>query len=305
MNKLDRIKGALFGVAVGDALGAPVEFMSAAEIRAKHGKVTEMLSGGWLDVVAGEITDDTQMTLCVADGIISEPNAPIKGIGDEFVKWYNGNPKDIGICCRMVIERAAAVANPDWHKISEEVDEITGGRTAGNGALMRTIFPALYYADLTIACNKADEIGKMTHFHEDSRQAVIAYVSAIHEFLHGESLPQVAKISEFNRSVLQKHLDYVHQKVGKTPQPTGYVVDSLACALTALLETFSFEDALIFAVNLGGDADTIGAITGGLAGVMYGFDDIPTRWINALDREIVERLENLSKFQIGDLTWNT
>ncbi|RAK20382.1 ADP-ribosylglycohydrolase [Anoxybacillus vitaminiphilus] len=89
---LDRIKGGLFGVAIGDALGATTEFMSAEEIRGTYGKVTDIIGGGWLDLLPGEVTDDTAMTIAVAKGIIRNKENPIAAIGEEFLKWYKTNP---------------------------------------------------------------------------------------------------------------------------------------------------------------------------------------------------------------------
>ena len=93
----DSIRGAMFGVAVGDALGAPLEFMSAKSIQQQHGTVRDMIGGGWLNVLPGEVTDDTQMTLAVAHGIVDSPRDPIEAIGRYFVKWYNSSPKDVAL----------------------------------------------------------------------------------------------------------------------------------------------------------------------------------------------------------------
>ncbi len=121
----DRILGALLGVAVGDALGAPLEFMSAEEIQRKYGgSVREMVGGGWLSVAPGEVTDDTQMTLAVAEGIIERPHDPVPAIGRRFIKWQDSKPKDIGNCCRAVISCAKAYGAKDtaaWHRAAERV----------------------------------------------------------------------------------------------------------------------------------------------------------------------------------------
>ena len=107
LNKKDRIRGALYGVAVGDALGAPLEFMTAEEILSKYGApVREMVGGGWLSVVPGEVTDDTQMTLAVAEGIIENPENPIPAVGRRFIDWHDSAPKDIGNTCRDAIQSA-------------------------------------------------------------------------------------------------------------------------------------------------------------------------------------------------------
>lgn len=106
-----RIKGALYGVAVGDALGGPVEFMGPEQIAAKHGRLATMVGGGWLHLAPGEITDDTQMTLCVAEGIVEAPEAPIQAIGRRFIEWANSGPKDIGGACASSIRNAQRIVN--------------------------------------------------------------------------------------------------------------------------------------------------------------------------------------------------
>ena len=106
----DSIRGAMFGVAVGDALGAPLEFMSAKSIQQQHGTVRDMIGGGWLNVLPGEVTDDTQMTLAVAHGIVDSPRDPIEAIGRYFVKWYNSSPKDVGATCASSIRSAICAA---------------------------------------------------------------------------------------------------------------------------------------------------------------------------------------------------
>ena len=92
----DKIAGALYGVAVGDALGGPLEFMTAEQIAQRHGLVTEMIGGGWLSLRPGETTDDTAMTMAVAEGIMEAPESPIPSIGARFIRWANSGPKDIG-----------------------------------------------------------------------------------------------------------------------------------------------------------------------------------------------------------------
>ena len=105
-NLANKIGGALFGVAVGDALGAPLEFMNAKEIQHKHGTVKEMIGGGWLNVKPGEVTDDTQMTIAAALGVAMHPDNPEPWAGKHFAEWAMGGPKDIGGTCRSAITNA-------------------------------------------------------------------------------------------------------------------------------------------------------------------------------------------------------
>nr|DAY40058.1 MAG TPA: hypothetical protein [Caudoviricetes sp.] len=283
LNKKDRIRGALYGVAVGDALGAPLEFMSAEEILAKYGAtVREMVGGGWLSVEPGEITDDTQMTLAVAEGIIENPENPIPAIGRRFIAWHDSAPKDIGNTCRDAIQSAkgllhtGADASEAWSCAGREVAERSAGRNAGNGALMRTIYPALYYSE-DVAIEWAIRIGAMTHRNENSDKYCKMYTQLVSNALkNGE-----------------KTLDLIRSMADTLPEfpPTGWVVGSFCCSIHALANTASFEDAVVHAVNLGGDADTIGAITGGLAGAIYGYSNIPARWVAHLEPDVCQALE--------------
>ena len=288
ITKIDRYEGAMLGVAVGDALGAPLEFMSAQEIGMKHGDVREMIGGGWLSVVPGEVTDDTQMTLAVAEGMAADGDsriAPYLMVGANFLRWYRSRPKDVGNTCAAVLSRMDGEENVyliDWHKAAEAEDKRTRGRTAGNGALMRTVYPALYHHITSRAVEAATTIAKMTHWSEDSTETVALYTEAINVIVNSEMTAERARkqIPMIMRVFLEQH-----RKPGSELRPTGYSVDSLVCAVTAIECTDSFEEALVFAVNLGGDADTIGAITGGLAGAVYGASAIPLRWVNALANE--------------------
>ena len=283
LNKKDRIRGALYGVAVGDALGAPLEFMSAEEILAKYGAtVREMVGGGWLSVEPGEITDDTQMTLAVAEGIIENPENPIPAIGRRFITWHDSSTKDIGNTCRDAIQsakrllRTGADASEAWSCAGQEVAERSAGRNAGNGALMRTIYPALYYSE-DAAIEWAVRIGAMTHRNENSDKYCKMYTQLVSTALKNgrETLGSIQALAEV---------------FPKFP-PTGWVVGSFCCAIHSLANTTSFEDAVVHAVNLGGDADTIGAITGGLAGAIYGYSNIPARWVAHLEPDVCQALE--------------
>ena len=253
---LNRIRGALYGVAVGEALGGPLEFMSAEAIKQQHGRVKEMIGGGWLHLEPGEVTDDTQMTMAVARGIVRDPQDPIPHIGQNFVEWYESAPKDIGGTCAHAIEVAmlcGAHTAEEWIRVGERTGAAFGGKNGGNGALMRTIYPAVYYADQKQRHHMTDLIGGMTHYNAESIAICRDYADAVNEAIRGEN-----PTSEVFREMY---------KPGAAP--SGYVVDSWSNAIEAFTQTQTFEDAVVEAVNRGGDADTIGAIAGGLAGAYY------------------------------------
>lgn len=296
----NKIFGAMYGVAVGDALGAPLEFMSADEIRTKHGTVRDMIGGGWLNVEPGEVTDDTMMTLAVANGIVENPEDPIQAIGKRFIEWYETDPKDIGNTCRYAIgaarEYGPAPTSEQWLNASLETHYALGGKSAGNGSLMRTVYVGLYYS-FEIAV-MAEHISRMTHFDVKTGIDCAAYSLIISTILNpmNHYTPK-ENICQVLNSFSDCRYRYTPEKIAAAnfkPRPTGYVVDSFTTALHCILTTSSFEEAVVKAVNLGGDADTIGAITGGLAGAIYGYDSIPDRWTNALQPGIRAELSVLS-----------
>lgn len=300
----DRIAGALYGVAVGDALGGPLEFMAAEEIAEQHGRVSSMIGGGWLNLHPGETTDDTAMTLAVAEGIMAEPTAPIPAIGERFIQWAKSGPKDIGGTCRCAIWKAATGNHKrpsafQWENAGKETAIINKGRSGGNGALMRTIYPALYYQDREDAILVTSEQGRMTHWDDQSDEACRLYADMVHYIVSEAEKGRNDSDGHLGRLIMEileptrYNLEDV-DALGHVAKlsPTGYVVDSLNCALYAFWSyAGSFEEAVVYAANLGGDADTIAAICGGLAGAFYGFEAIPKEWVAALSNADRARLD--------------
>lgn len=291
---LDKVKGALYGVAIGDALGATVEFMSEAQIKARYGVLRDIVGGGWLRVRPGEVTDDTEMTLAVAEGIVKCPADPVKAIGRNFIKWLESSPRDVGSTCALAISTAKSNGG-DWFRASEYTHAVLRGKSGGNGTLMRTVYPALWYHDEVDAMEKASDISEMTHWAHEAGYACMCYTEIIWNLVNkldadvGEVIAEALIASEYDIEELSG--DFIYD-------PSGYVVDSFKCALHAILTTNSLEDAIVKAVNFGGDADTIGAITGGLAGAIYGFNAIPDRWVQKLDKAVKAKLDKLARVAV-------
>lgn len=292
----DLAHGVFFGVAIGDALGGALEFMTATEIKESHGEVRDMLGGGWLDLKIGDITDDTEMTIHVAIGILENPNNPIPAVGEQFKKWLISKPKDIGLTCEVAIDSAVIkefTTKEEWFNVSEEYHTLSGGETAGNGALMRISYCSLYY-EPEEAIIKAVDLGRMTHWHEHSNIAITCYTKAVTKLIR---MPQSVDIPTRKKIFKDEMKDILNigllQGKSENPPPTGYVIDTLLCAINSIMCTDNFEDALIKAVNLGGDSDTIGAITGSLAGAIYGKSAIPKRWLSTLNVDTTNRLNYL------------
>lgn len=293
----DRVRGALYGVAVGDALGAPLEFMNATQIKQQYGApVREMVGGGWLSLAPGETTDDTDMMLAVCEGIMECPSAPIEPIGRRFIQWVDTQPKDVGMTCMRSIQTARANlaagmdAEAAWDAAGKRTAEENGDRSGGNGALMRTIGTALAYEDAEERAERTTQIAEMTHYDYFSSDICRYYVDAVHRFIKDEQdaglipLYTMAGVSEYGFS--------------NCVNPSGWAPESMECAFFAFITEGDFENALITAVNLGGDADTIGAIVGGLAGAYYGYDAIPQRWIDALPQDIKARLDAFAEWLV-------
>lgn len=299
-----RVKGGIYGLAVGDALGATVEFMSKQEIRRKYGELRDIVGGGWLNLRPGEWTDDTEMTLAVAEGIIAEPDAPVKHIGQAFIRWRNTNPPDIGNIVRATfgIWDRDNFTHEQWHVAAELAHREMGGMSAGNGALMRTLPVGMAYRLIPDVYRFAVNIARMTHWDIKAGLTCAIYSLAVRNILEGskdryeaivEAAHQVQEI--LARETYGEELREIAESLSNLDEsklrPTGYTVDSLHCAVWAVVEAMDFEDAVVRAVNLGGDADTIGAIAGGIAGIYWGYEAIPDRWLEKFTSEQRDRLD--------------
>lgn len=282
MNKLDKIKGALYGAAIGDALGAPLEFMSEDQIKSKFGRVTEMLGGGWLQTMPGEGTDETALLLATAYGIMKNPENPYAEIGKNFIKWAISRPKDISDTTLRSVDKTMSkghgkhlIPKARWHESAGQVDLFSNRGSVDNGAILNTLYPALYYNDEFTAVTNALDITNMTHVNTQSDNACRIYAQIIFHILN----------KNINKDDMDKmidntmYYDYKNEEV----QPTASAYDSIIAMLHAFMPTETFEEAVLTAINYGGDSDTIGAITGGLAGCYYGYEAIPER----LDRKSV------------------
>src|SRR4051812_25514573 len=153
----ERITGALLGLACADALGAPAEFQSQAEVRKRWGILTEMVGGGPWD--PGEWTDDTGMALCVTEAILEDPQDPVPGAGRRFLEWRK-TAKDVG----STIAAALSGFRGDWAAASRSTPQARSGKAAGNGSLMRTLPVALGYADSEEMLRQSARLSAMTHW---------------------------------------------------------------------------------------------------------------------------------------------
>lgn len=277
-----KIKGALYGFAIGDAMGATTEFMSEGSIKAKYGKVKNIIGGGWLNLAPGEVTDDTQMMMCVCEAINyaygdkrnwsyhtfeSPTQAMLSKCCDYFIQWYLTNPPDIGGCCRRVISSClGGDPNP-----SKWMDIAANPNSLGNGSLMRTLPIILAGLSEEAAISQ----GRLTHNNYVCDMTIHMYYQNMERFLYeGGGYRNV---------------------VEGLYSPEGHVVNTLNNALYWVQHTPNFKKAILGAVNHGGDADTIAAITGSLAGAFYGYEAIPSKWIDQLDPDVRRDLDKYAK----------
>lgn len=278
MDKLDKIKGALFGLAIGDALGGTTEFMTKKEIKEQYDYLTDIIGGGVWNLAPGETTDDTAMTLAVAEGIIANPSDPIEEIGKKFLEWEATIPKDIGIATKQSLHNYKIMQ--DWSKAAEEAKSKLK-RVAGNGALMRTLPVALAYNDLEKITEITKRQAEMTHFDSKSTNACISYNMIAYHILNGQSLDDAIAIP------------LAGYKAEQEPdcKPTGYVIDTYRWVLYALKKSNSFEEVIQMLANEGEDTDTTAAIAGGLAGLHYGFSVLPKKYLDILeDKDRIEKV---------------
>jgi ADP-ribosyl-[dinitrogen reductase] hydrolase len=283
----DRLRGIAVGAAVGDALGMPLEFLPARPINAFE---TDMVKGS---LPAGSFTDDTEMALALSESLlITHPLDP-DDLAGRFAGWYHNNPPDIGIHTSHVL-RMIASGTP-WREASTTVYR-ANPISAGNGSLMRC-WP------IAIACwnNSAYLVAEsrlqseVTHMHKDCVDACVFTNLLISRIINGrqtsapgallrEGIAIAAEKVTFDPD-FRTTIDLAPVRSRKDLPNTGWVRHTLESALWAVLTTQSFEEALIQAVNLGNDADTTGSVTGAIAGAMYGFSNIPTRWKDMLHGE--------------------
>lgn len=286
MTLISKVVGGLLGVAIGDALGATTEFMTKSDIKRQYGKQTEMIGGGWLNLEPGEVTDDTQMTMCIANAIIKcEPyrNTEIyikrlqDQIGFNFMQWFKSGPKDVG----KTVSLALMNSHKGWEFAAKAAHFHMNNQSAGNGTLMRTLPMALAYADLDEMAELTVMQSKMTHFEDLADEACIIYNRIAQRLLAGGDL-KMSITFEVRGTRYESIL-----KRNPEGDPYAYVVNTFLWVLRSLYTTKSFEDAIVKLANIGHDADTTCAIAGGLAGIYYGLEGIPSRWM--------AQIQNLNK----------
>jgi len=286
----DRFRGVLVGLAVGDALGGPLEFQPARPVESH---VTEMIGGGWQQLAPGEWTDDTQMALCVVDSLLAKSVFDPDDIARRFVAWMDSGPKDIGLHTHRVL--AAIRGGLSWEQASLDA-MAADSDNAPNGSLMRCAPLAMFFFRRPdYAASLSPVLSRITHANPNCEAACVLINVAIAHLLMGAPAPAAVEAGyDSCDGVSEEFSARVQNAMLPTNEtsPTGWVLDTLEVALWSFLHTSTFEQAVVEAVNRGSDADTVGAVVGALAGAHYGLSAIPERWRSVLYR--YDDLLNLS-----------
>lgn len=301
MNQLkDRIRGSLIGLAVGDALGVPLEFLSPGTFK----PVEDMVGGGIFDLKPGEWTDDTSTALCLAESLIERGGFDPLDQLKRYCRWYDEGYLSVNEICFDV----GNTTREALHRFKETGDPYPGPdheRSAGNGSIMRLApIPLFYYRNIEQAIEYAGLSSRTTHQHPLAIDACRYMAAIIIGALTGDSKEKILSSrycplpGYWSENPLEERIEEIARGSFKEKEPpeirgSGFVVKSLEAALWAFHNSDNFKDGCLLAVNLGDDADTTGAVYGQIAGAYYGETGIPDKWINKLAKfDLISSMAN-------------
>lgn len=300
----------LLGVAIGDALGVPVEFESREFLQ--NNPVKTMTGYGSHNQPPGTFSDDTSLTLCLAESLTS--GFDLDDIAYKFTQWYDnsywtarGSVFDIGLTTREAITRLKNGRQPEFAGGMGETSN-------GNGSLMRIAPLVLFLLDkpIEVRYDLVKKVSSITHAHIRSVISCFYYIEFCRYLLLGKDKFETYRIlqkevtSFLNDININTDEVLLFKKLLSNDISTfnvdminssGYVLHTLEASVWSVLTSDNFESAVLKSVNLGEDTDTVGAVTGGLAGILYGLESISTDWVKKLARsnDIIELAENLSR----------
>lgn len=299
----EKFIASILGVAIGDALGTPVEGLSPAEIRDRYGIISEYVINEDVNLEKGEYSDDTAMTLCILEALIENGFFDIHSIVEKFLKWFNDNPKGIG--------------NTTYHALylidkGYSYDEASKMAyttlSAGNGASMRVAPIPLfdYKKGMETIVQDTVDTSIITHYHPEAIAGAVATSLVIYHNLQIGDKDKIISflLNECKEFIKNERILNAIEAVDKITESEvlndGYIVETVKASLWFFLNTDNFTDAVIKSVNKGGDADTIAAIVGAFAGSYYGIKDIPEKFIRELQNSkyIIELSEKLYEISI-------
>lgn len=287
----DRARACLLGLAIGDAVGTTVEFSS----RGNFTPVSDMVGGGPHDLKAGEWTDDTSMALCLAESLITKGKFDaVDQMKRYCLWWHEGHLSSNGRC--FDIGNTVSVALGSFEENGEPFAGSAAPDMSGNGSIMRLApVPIFTKTDHMAAVKLARESSRTTHAAEECIDSCQILSSLLHHLLNGASKTESLEKLKFE-NVASKKVEEISKgsyqlKSEREIQSSGYVIHTLEAALWSFYRTNSFREAILTAVNLGGDADSTGAVCGQIAGAFYGMKEIPSEWLDRLSkRELIESM---------------
>jgi ADP-ribosyl-[dinitrogen reductase] hydrolase len=271
---LDRAVAAYLGLAIGDALGATVEFMTPREIAAQYTVHDTLRGGGWLRLKPGQVTDDTTMALALGGAILQSGQVEALAAARAFDDWMRARPVDIGNTVRRGLMHFRVTGIPETAPSEHD---------AGNGAAMRVLPVALATlgqseTQVRAACRAQAHV---THHNALSDAATECLALMVQDALHGTD--REALLRQRVIPLIEQHPEFEFRNVTLRSNPSGYVVETIQAVFQVFFSTTGFRECLVDVVNRGGDADTTGAIAGMLAGALYGETALPKVWLTALD----------------------
>jgi ADP-ribosyl-[dinitrogen reductase] hydrolase len=271
-----RAIAAYLGLAIGDALGATVEFMTPREIKALFGTHEEICGGGWLRLKPGQVTDDTTMSLALGQAILSSGGVNALNVAQAFDDWMRARPVDIGNTVRRGIVGFRTSGTPQVPPSEHD---------AGNGAAMRVLPVALATlgqpeAAVRDACRIQAHV---THNNPLSDAATECLALMVQDLLQGAGKNKILRGQV--EALIRQHPEFEFRQRHRE-NPSGYVVETMQAVFQALFGSETYRDCLVDVVNRGGDADTTGAIAGMLAGALYGPEALPRAWHDSLEKNV-------------------
>lgn len=276
---LDRALGAYLGFAIGDALGATVATMTRGEIALKYGVLNRIVGGGWLGLRAGQVSDDTEMTLAIGRALIGAGGWHLKAACEALAAWLRGAPIDVGPTCRRGIRRFLVEGTMQATESAAHTD--AGGCARNLPVALATLGNAGALAAWT------REQCHITHNHPLSDGFAIGLGHMLHVLIGGAAVAAAAAIA---RALVREHPVLAFQRYQGPCSP-----DLIDIARTALHHAFaaaSFRDCVVGCVNAGGEADTAGALAGMLAGARFGAAAIPRDWLRRLDPAVAAEIRD-------------
>lgn len=290
-----KFKGTLLGLAVGDALGGPLEFMSNNQIQIKHGTVSSMIGGGWLNLRPGQYTEDTILMMAIAESLIEYKEPKPEEIIQRYQNWARTNPKDISNLTKSVLMyiREGGKLQDAARKAYEELP-----RQSDPNDILPWCVPLalLYFQEPEKLMQFTLKTAMLTHYDKKVASGAVVVNLIIARILNGETdrkkiLAQVSQLLDDNECGVYNILPDVAGKTVDDLRPSARMQDTLETAIWGWLKTKSFQEAIVTVINAGGDADTIGAVTGAIAGAYYGEEAIPADWLKFLeDKNIIAGL---------------